>query len=48
MVIDNDTAEGAVPVICVYDIGNEDYEKNGDAVLMPTKGSIRMVATPYA
>ena len=44
MVIDNDTAEGAVPVICVYDIGNEDYEKNGDAVLMPTKGSIRLVA----
>ena len=31
-------------MICVYDIGNEAYEKNGDAVLMPTKGSIRMIA----
>ena len=44
MVINNDTAEGAVSVICVYDIGNEAYEKNGDAVLMPTKGSVRMAA----
>ena len=31
-------------MICVYDIGNEAYEKNGDAVLMPTKGSVRMAA----
>ena len=31
-------------MICVYDIGNEDYEKNGDAVLMPVSGKIRMAA----
>ena len=44
MVIGDDLAEGEIPMICVYDIGNEAYEKNGDAVLMPTKGSIRMAA----
>ena len=44
MVIGDNLAEGEIPVICVYDIGNEAYEKNGDAVLMPTKGSIRMAA----
>ena len=31
-------------MICVYDIGNEEYEKNGDAVLMPTSGSVRQIA----
>ena len=31
-------------MICVYDIGNDAYEKNGDAVLMPTSGSVRMAA----
>ena len=44
MVIGDDMAEGEIPLICVYDIGNEAYEKNGDAVLMPTKGSVRMQA----
>lgn len=44
MVIGDDMAEGEIPLICVYDIGNEAYEKNGDAVLMPTKGSVRMKA----
>ena len=31
-------------MICVYDIGNEEYGKNGDAVLMPTSGSVRQIA----
>ena len=31
-------------MICVYDIGNTDYEKNGDVVLLPTEGKIRQVA----
>lgn len=31
-------------MICVYDIGNEAYEKNGDAVLTPLSGSVRNVA----
>ena len=44
MVNGDNSAEGEIPVICVYDIGNEDYEKNGDAVLMPTSGKIRMAA----
>ena len=31
-------------MICVYDIGNEEYGKNGNAVLMPTSGSVRQIA----
>lgn len=31
-------------MICVYDIGNEEYEKNGDAVLMPTRGHVSQIA----
>ena len=31
-------------MISVYDIGNEAFEKNGNVVLSPTKGSVRMVA----
>ena len=31
-------------MICVYDIDNTDFEKNGDAVLMPTSGTVRQVA----
>lgn len=31
-------------MICVYDIGNEDYSGNGDAVLLPVKCSHRQAA----
>ena len=31
-------------MICVYDIGNEAYDKNGNAVLTPLSGSVRNVA----
>ena len=31
-------------MICVYDIGNEEYGKNGDAVLMPISGFVRQIA----
>ena len=31
-------------MIHVYDIGNEEYEKNGNVILEPDKGSVRMVA----
>lgn len=31
-------------MICVYDIGNEDFEKNGNAVLTPLSGTARNVA----
>lgn len=31
-------------MICVYDIGNEDYEKNGNVVLKPLSGSVHNVA----
>ena len=31
-------------MISIYDIGNEAFDKNGDVILTPTKGSIRMVA----
>lgn len=31
-------------MISVYDIGNEAFEKNGNVILKPTSGSIRMVA----
>lgn len=31
-------------MISVYDIGNEAFEKNGDVVLAPTKGSVRLLA----
>ena len=31
-------------MICVYDIGNENFSRNGDAILQPTKCRIRMVA----
>ena len=31
-------------MICVYDIGNEDFEKNGDVVLKPLSGSVHNVA----
>ena len=31
-------------MICVYDIGNEEYQKNGDAVLTPLACKIRMAA----
>ena len=31
-------------MISVYDIGNEAFERNGDAVLLPKSGKIRMVA----
>ena len=29
---------------CVYDIWNENFENNGDAVLTPTKGTVHLVA----
>ena len=28
-------------MIHVYDIGNEEYEKNGNVILEPEKGSVR-------
>lgn len=31
-------------MICVYDIGNEAFEKNGNAVLTPLSGSVKNVA----
>lgn len=31
-------------MICVYDIGNEDFEKNGNVVLKPLSGSVHNVA----
>lgn len=31
-------------MISVYDIGNEDYEKNGNAILTPTDGKMKVVA----
>ena len=31
-------------MISVYDIGNEAFERNGDAVLLPKSGKVRMVA----
>lgn len=31
-------------MISVYDIGNEAFEKNGNVVLEPTSGSVRMIA----
>lgn len=31
-------------MISVYDIGNEAFEKNGNVVLAPTKGSVRLMA----
>lgn len=31
-------------MICVYDIGNENFEQNGDAVLTPLSGSVHNVA----
>ena len=31
-------------MISVYDIGNEDFEKNGDAVLTPTSTTVKQVA----
>ena len=31
-------------MICVYDIGNENYTGNGDAVLVPTEAKLKMIA----
>ena len=31
-------------MICVYDIGNENYTANGDAILTPTECKVKMVA----
>ena len=31
-------------MISVYDIGNEAFERNGDAVLLPKSGKVKMVA----
>ena len=31
-------------MISVYDIGNENFDKNGDAVLMPTSATVKQVA----
>ena len=31
-------------MICVYDIGNENFDRNGDAVLTPISGSHRQIA----
>lgn len=31
-------------MICVYDIGSANFQNNGDAILDPTKGSVKMVA----
>ena len=31
-------------MICVYDIENSNYSNNGDAILMPTKCTIKNVA----
>ena len=31
-------------MICVYDIGNENFDKNGDAVLTPISGSHKQIA----
>ena len=39
-----DHEEGEVPVIYVYDKGNMAYDKNGDAIIFPLTGSVRMVA----
>ncbi len=41
---DGRMAEGTIFMICVYDIGNEAFEKNGDAVLTPLSGSVRNAA----
>ena len=37
-------AEGTIYMICVYDIGNENFGQNGDAVLTPLSGSVHNVA----
>lgn len=39
-----DNTKGAVPVICVYDIGNSNFTNNGNAILTPTKCTIKNVA----
>lgn len=31
-------------MICIYDIGNEDFEGNGNAVLTPTEGTVKQEA----
>ena len=31
-------------MICVYDIGNENFDKNGDAILTPISGTIKQIA----
>ena len=31
-------------MICVYDIGNDNYTGNGDAVLIPTEAKLKMIA----
>lgn len=31
-------------MICIYDIGNEDFDGNGNAVLTPTEGTVKMEA----
>ena len=31
-------------MICVFDIGSANFQNNGDAILAPTKGSVKMVA----
>ena len=37
-------AEGKILMICVYDIGNDNYEGNGNAVLQPTECRLRNIA----
>lgn len=37
-------AEGKIFMICVYDIGNTAYDKNGDAVLQPLSGKVKQAA----
>ena len=39
-----DRPKGAVPVIHVYDKGNSAYDKNGNVILFPKSGTVRMAA----
>ena len=36
--------EGEIPLISVYDIGNDNFDKNGDVVLTPISGSHKQIA----
>ena len=44
MEYDDGLAEGKIPMICVFDKDNTNFEGNGNAILIPTEAKAKMVA----